>query len=577
MLFIVHVKMKVILIKMKDIIKCFIIPDISNINDDIFEINKTNQNIDPKIQIFDKKKKVKYQDNNKIIKEYFFEDKNSLLFSFIKYTGDCFDNELIGYKFCYEINNKKDNIILIKNPIDYYPNFIFYNNLNKNIQEIVQKHIFQKIDYNNFNIGGSKIYLYFYLTIFEIKNKKELNENKIKIIVIDEIIDSYIPNYIKQKKSNNINEDDYLNIYLLLFKEHVGILFFFNDNFYLFDSSLYFISKFENVFKSLCKSVKILNQYNIQNLGSCTFHSIAFLEIALLYIFKDKKNFISNINVLINSSEFIFEYINKLNNIIGGKEEKIIFRSEEKVSVNYYSLNNNIYLNQKSFKFSLINYPNLFDFLKINQDNDTIKIILEENSLYLATTKLLSIYKNVINLLSSKIIDIEKKCEKLYYKNKFKLKYNNIYLKNEAIEQYLKIIDKFFIIDNENIKRDLKCEIKEEIREELITVEEMDKYKNNEINNKKDINNLIQELEGQLILQYFTQYSEEFDYYYSLNNEVINRNQKLLHLQIEIIKTIEKYNVSKIKYNDIFNYIKKQMKEINEETEKIEKLMNVFN
>lgn len=555
---------------MIDIIEYFLFNDISKINDDIFDI-KNKEKIDPKVKINFNKKKVIYQNNYKIVKEYFNEDINSLFFSFINYTGDDLNNELIGYKFCYEKDNKKDNIILIKSPFDYYPKFFFYNTHNKNIEEIVKKYIFEKIDYNKYSIGGSKIYIYFYLNILLINKEEQLKEKKIKIIIIDENIDSFIPNYIKD------NEDDYLYIYLLLFKEHIGTLFFFNSKYFLFDSSLYFKSNFENIFKTLSQKVIILNKFSIQNLGTCTFHNIAFLENALYYILKDKKYFISNIDKLVNSIDFIFEYINKLNTVMGGEEEKIIFRTENEDSENYFLLNKDIYLSKKAFKINLINYKNLFDYLNINKNNNITNLIMEENSLYLTAMKIISFYQNLKDLLLSRINDLQERCKTIYYKKKLKLKNNNNYLERDTINRYYNFIDDHYFVD-ESLKKELKIKIREEIREKIIDINKVEINENNEITNKNDINDIIKSLEGQIILQYYMKYSEEFVYYYKMNIKVNEDYKEYIKLKTEILETIEKYNYSpKIKYIEISEYIKDKMAILNKEIEELDILINTFN
>ncbi len=85
-------------------------------------------------------------------------------------------------------------------------------------------------------------------------------------------------NHINISKREIINLNDYIFIYVLAIKEHCAVLINFNDSYFLFDSSYYFVINLENIFKGFEERIIILNKYKIQNLDSCFFHSaILFL------------------------------------------------------------------------------------------------------------------------------------------------------------------------------------------------------------------------------------------------------------------------------------------------------------
>ena len=262
---------------------------------------------------------------------------------------------------------------------------------------------------------------------------------------------------------------------------------------------------------------------------------------------------------------------------MGGEEEKIIFRTENEDSENYFLLNNDIYLSKKAFKINLINYKNLFDYLNINKNNNITNLIMEENSLYLTAMKIISFYQNLKDLLLSRINDLQERCKTIYYKKKLKLKNNNNYLERDTINRYYNFIDDHYFVD-EPLKKELKIKIREEIREKIIDINKVEINENNEITNKNDINDIIKSLEGQIILQYYMKYSEEFVYYYKMNIKVNEDYKEYIKLKTEILETIEKYNYSpKIKYIEISEYIKDKMAILNKEIEELDILINTFN
>ena len=106
----------------------------------------------------------------------------------------------------------------------------------------------------------------------------------------------------------------------------------------------------------------------------------------------------------------------------------------------------------------------------------------------------------------------------------------------------------------------------------------VDINENNEITNKNEINDIIKAIEGQIILQYYMDYSEKFVYYYKKNNKIKEDCKEYINLKTEILETIEKYNYSpKIKYKEISEYIKDKMVILNKEIEELDKLINTFN
>ena len=209
--------------------------------------------------------------------------------------------------------NNKDNNKAINNgkkKIDNKNNDCKNNKNNENIDDYYYKflktNLFDKINYEDYDIQGYLFYVYFYIYSFYKNNKKEkeLKNNNIFIKIVDDKIDDYIMNHINISKREIINPKDYIFIYVLAIKEHCAVLINFNDSYYLFDSSYCFVNNLENIFKELGKQVIILNKYKIQNLGTCAFHSMIFIEVFISSILKDKKKFTEDLCNNIISYEF---------------------------------------------------------------------------------------------------------------------------------------------------------------------------------------------------------------------------------------------------------------------------------
>ena len=330
-------------------------------------------------------------DNNTDINKNINSDKNKDTNKYNK-----IDNNNDDYKNNYN-NNEKNN--------EYYYNFIRTN-------------LFDKIDYNNYNIQGYKYYIYFYVYSLYKNSKKEkqLKNHNIFIRIIDDEIDEYILNYIKFSQLE-IKNKNYIYIYMIIIKQHCSILIDINGSYYLFDSSYYFISKLKNIFKDFNSPIIILNKFKIQNLGTCAFHALNFLSIFISSILKDASSFASDLFNKINSIDFISEYINELNKFCGGKEVMAI--SEKNLGNKYFSFGNNIYLNREVYKMNIINFNELFNFLSINDLNKFSLLLKKENLIYLKESKLKYLTNIYQKLIINKLDMIEAK-KAIFYKEEIK-------------------------------------------------------------------------------------------------------------------------------------------------------------
>ena len=144
-----------------------------------------------------------------------------------------------------------------------------------------------------------------------------------------------------------------------------------------------------------------------------------------------KELFSAKIDVIFKSKDFIFNYINKLNDLCGCKKVKIITNKKED-SDNYFLLDNDIYLSKKSLKFRYIDYDSLFEFLEL-KTNKLVDLILKENNIYSNCFQINILYDELIMLLKNKLDDIDKKIFKIYNEKCYKLSYNNIFLKDEIL------------------------------------------------------------------------------------------------------------------------------------------------
>lgn len=557
---------------MKDTVNYFIFTNIiKEFNKDMIETkNKEKINRENIVKMKDNNI-IEYKKNGKILKECLYKDGNSLYFSTINYTGDFYSDEVIGFKFFYE--NK--NLMLIKYPFNYYPDYTFYDLKNEDVLEIIKKHIFEKIDYSKNKISGYKVYMYFYLYSLLNAKKAELEKNKIVIKIIDEDVDSFIPNYINEISEENKN--DYIFIYVLLLKKHTGTLFYINEKFYLFDSSHSFVSKLENIFKTITKKIEILNNFIIQNLGTCVFHNIIFLETILTYITEnDKEIFKSKINLIFKSKEFLFNYINRLNDLCGVEKIKIMKNSDKEESEDYFLLTNDIYLSKKSFKFRLIDYNSLFKFLEV-KSNNIVDLFLKENYVYLNCFKINSLYDDLKELLDQKIIDINHKVVKVYNEKFYKLKYNNTFLNEKVLSTYYNYIVSKLNIE-ESFKLELKKKLKEEIRQEL-DINEIIFPEKLEIKDKSDIDIIIKLMKDNLQNEiYLINYYDEFSYYNKLYNIIFYAKENFIETQKEFVTKFENFNYKKeINLASFYDDINKNIENLDNILKHLEALIDVLN
>lgn len=479
---------------------------------------------------------------NHRFEEYFLNDENSeenkFHISQIQYSGNLYEEEFLGYKFyCndkililsrelnkyssnftfHEVNikdnnNKSDNknnnddknkdinkYNKIDNKNDDYKNN--HNNDDNNngyYYNFLRTNLFDKIDYNNYNIQGYKYYIYFYIYSLYKNNKKEkeLNSNNIFIRIVDDEIDEYIENFIKFSKLEIDKYNNYIYIYMLAIKQHSAILINITGTYYLFDPSHYFTSKLEYIFKGFKSQIIILNKFKIQNLGTCAFHSINFLSIFISSILKDTKSFTSDLFNKINSYDFISKYINELNIFCGGKEVMII--SNNNLGNKFFSFGNNIYLNKDIYKINFIDFNELLNFFYINDLNKSSLLLKKENLIYLKESKLKYLNKIYNNLINNRFDMIVAKREILYNEEIKSFKKKQKSLNDAQIENIsMQISNKLKYMKNSKIKlnyENLKKKIKEKITFEfkinyLFDIENIFNFKEDNLNNLNNLNN----------------------------------------------------------------------------------------
>ena len=281
------------------------------------------------------------------------------------------------------IDNKNNDCKNNKNNNDYYYNFLKTN-------------LFDKINYEDYNLKGYIFYVYFYIySLYKNTQKeKELKKNNIFIKIVDDTIDDYIMNYINISKKEITNFKDYIYIFMLAIKQHCAILIDINGSYYLFDSSYSFVYNLENIFKDLGEQVIILNKYKIQNLGTCAFHSMNFISVFISFILKEKEKFIADLYNNINSYDFFFEYINQLNKFCGGED----LISEKNLNNNCFSLGDKVYLNIYAYKNIIINFNELFKFLSVNELNKVSLLLKKQNLIYLKECKIKYLDKKFNNI-----------------------------------------------------------------------------------------------------------------------------------------------------------------------------------
>lgn len=428
-------------------------------------------------------------------------------------------------------NNDSKNNKNNENNNEYYYNFLKAN-------------LFDKIDYQDYNIKGYKYYAYFYIySLFKNTEKeKELRKNNIFIKIIDDEIDEYIKNYINFSKEEMAGCNDYIYIYMLIIKEHCAVLIDINGSFFLFDSSYYFIFKLENIFKDLGDQIIILNKYKIQNLGTCSFHSMNFISVFISFILKDKKKFTKDLFNNINSYEFFFEYINQLSKFCRGKD----LISEKNLENNFLLLRNKVYLNKYAYKINIINFNELFKFLSINELNIISLLIKKENLIYLKECKINYLIKNLENLIKNKYEEIDFKRDIIYNeeiqsfnkktkvldKEQIDFFYQGIYFNLKYKNEIFKQIDEIQL--KEKIKENIQFKFKEKYLLHLSDSDYLKYYSNEKTKNIMDI--IIELIKSNKKKEYF----EDELFYYLKKQDLISKYTD--NETKNILENIENFN-----------------------------------
>ena len=346
-------------------------------------------------------------------------------------------------------------------------------------------------------------------------------------------------NHINISKREIINFKDYIYIYMLSIKGHCAVLINCNDSYFLFDSSYKFVYDLETIFKELGAQIIILNKYKIQNLGTCAFHSMVFINVFTSFILKEKNNFIEDLYNNINSYEFFFEYINQLNKFCGGKE-LILTKNAEK---NYFSFGNKVYLNKNAYKINIINFNELFKFLSVNELNKALLLLKKENLINLKVCKIKYLNNKFFSLINKKYDEIEIKKEIFYNEEIASFTKKTRVVDEKQIED---ICDKILLIfkyktdiatklDKDKLKVKIKENIKYEFKENYLYL----------INNlldikEKDINDVIIELiKKNKKDEYFSR-----EHYYYITKEYLLKKIEIEGAVQKIMEIIEKFNLN---------------------------------
>ena len=529
--------------------------DIKKVNLDNLNLIKLNEFF-PKINIRIEGNEVTYEDKNKekILIEKYIEDKNNLKFSEIYFSGNGYNQEFIGYKFF----SNDIVLIIIKNSFDLYSDFSFYEkNEGLDYMKIINDYIFSQIDLNNYNISGYKLYLYFFINALIIKLKNELFNNGIKIKIIDDKIDDFINNYIKQTKSIYNDKDKFIFIYSLLFKGHSAVLVDITGILYLFDPSHYFNDKMNIIFKNLKDDIITINIYKIQNLGVCSYYSIIFINIIIEFLIKNKqevKNDDDKFIEYINSNEFVTILVNKLNEFFRNNEKLILIKDNEANSNNeidykYLELSKNIFINRNIYKIIFIDLEKLFEYINYNYDKNDFDLILKKNKLYLNLLENKYLYEKLLQIISIKLNRNNEKYHDAASKQIFDYKLKKKVIDNNLLEEYVKKIfneNQFYLVGKQKIN-----EIKKLLKEELIEGFNDDLLdalkqiiKDNICLTNKQLFILIKDqikksIESQLISNIFL---DEFNYYNQAYKEILSKREEFKKEQENIIEFLDQTN-----------------------------------
>lgn len=529
--------------------------DIKKVNLDNLNLIKLNEFF-PKINIRIEGNEVTYEDKNKekILIEKYIEDKNNLKFSEIYFSGNGYNQEFIGYKFF----SNDIVLIIIKNSFDLYSDFSFYEkNEGLDYMKIINDYIFSQIDLNNYNISGYKLYLYFFINALIIKLKNELFNNGIKIKIINDKIDDFINNYIKQTKSIYNDKDKFIFIYSLLFKGHSAVLVDITGILYLFDPSHYFNDKMNIIFKNLKDDIITINIYKIQNLGVCSYYSIIFINIIIEFLIKNKqevKNDDDKFIEYINSNEFVTILVNKLNEFFRNNEKLILIKDNEANSNNeidykYLELSKNIFINRNIYKIIFIDLEKLFEYINYNYDKNDFDLILKKNKLYLNLLENKYLYEKLLQIISIKLNRNNEKYHDAASKQIFDYKLKKKVIDNNLLEEYVKKIyneNQFYFVGKQKIN-----EIKKLLKEELIEGFNDDLLdalkqiiKDNICLTNKQLFILIKDqikksIESQLISNIFL---DEFNYYNQAYKEILSKREEFKKEQENIIEFLDQTN-----------------------------------
>lgn len=395
------------------------------------------------------------------------------------------------------------------------------------------------------------------------KKKKELNENKIIIKIVDDQIDECVQNLINISKFTNFKYNEYIYIYILLLKKHCAILINIKDSFYLYDSSYFFMPKLKNIFMLFADKINILNKYKIQNLGTCIFQSITFLSAFITSVSNDKK-FIEDLYNKINCYDFVFKYINELNKLYK-EEDRINIFSKEKNEKNFFNLGNNIYINKNAYKNVIIDFNEVFKFLSINELNQVSLLIKKENLIYLKIGKIESLYKQNKELFLTKLNNIELKEE--FIDRQEEILFNqNIILDDQQINKfcesiYRKISQNKITINNDelkNVKQEIKNKINVELKEQYLnklipSLKETEGVEG--VSTKRIIDIIITAIFEDAKLFYL----EEYEYYMNKGLLIDQRMEKFNERKHKIFEIVDNYNnlgdINEITISDLDSFL----------------------
>ena len=159
------------------------------------------------------------------------------------------------------------------------------------------------------------------------------------------------------------------------------------------------------------------------------------------------------------------------------------------------------------------------------------------------------LYDELIMLLDNKVGNIDNKVYKIYNEKFYKLKNDNIFLKDEILNTYHN-----YILNKFNFEEDLKLELR--------NINEIIFPKESSINDKNDIKNifnLMKDNENEIYLIYY----DELKNYKDLYDVIIKYKEKLIKSQKEFVIKFEIFNykqeLNSKSFDDYLNKIKEQL------------------